>query len=38
MDDGRVRQFFEQSNDEGETWSPWFEGFYTRQSGTDRHE
>ena len=31
LDDGRVRQFFEQSNDGGETWSPWFEGFYTRR-------
>ena len=31
LPDGRVRQFFEQSNDGGETWSPWFEGFYTRQ-------
>ena len=30
LDDGRVRQFFEQSNDGGETWVPWFEGFYTR--------
>ena len=30
LPDGRVRQFFEQSND-GETWVPWFEGFYTRQ-------
>ncbi len=30
LDDGRVRQFFEQSNDDGETWVPWFEGFYTR--------
>lgn len=30
--DGRVRQFFEQSNDGGETWSAWFEGFYTRAS------
>ena len=30
LDDGRVRQFFEQSNDGGETWSPWFEGFYAR--------
>jgi hypothetical protein len=28
--DGRVRQFFEQSNDGGETWVPWFEGFYSR--------
>jgi hypothetical protein len=32
LPDGRVRQFFEQSNDDGETWSPWFEGFYTRKS------
>ncbi len=31
LPDGRVRQFFEQSNDGGETWVPWFEGFYTRQ-------
>jgi hypothetical protein len=31
LDDGRVRQFFEQSTDGGETWSPWFEGFYTRK-------
>jgi len=30
LPDGRVRQFFEQSNDDGETWTPWFEGFYTR--------
>ena len=30
LDDGRIRQFFEQSNDGGETWVPWFEGFYTR--------
>jgi len=28
--DGRVRQFFEQSTDNGETWTTWFEGFYTR--------
>jgi hypothetical protein len=31
LPDGRVRQFFEQSNDSGDTWSPWFEGFYTRK-------
>lgn len=31
LDDGRVRQFFEQSPDGGETWNPWFEGFYTRK-------
>jgi len=32
MEDGRVRQFFEQSTDDGESWAPWFEGFYTRRS------
>jgi hypothetical protein len=32
--DGRVRQFFEQSNDGGKTWQPWFEGFYS-QAATD---
>ena len=31
LPDGRVRQFFEQSNDDGKTWSPWFEGFYSRK-------
>ncbi len=31
LPDGRVRQFFEQSNDGGETWTTWFEGFYTRK-------
>lgn len=31
LPDGRVRQFFEQSNDGGETWTPWFEGFYSRR-------
>lgn len=30
LPDGRVRQFFEQSEDGGKTWAPWFEGFYTR--------
>jgi len=30
LQDGRVRQFFEQSNDDGKTWVPWFEGFYSR--------
>ena len=33
LDDGRVRQYFEQSNDDGETWAAWFEGFYTRKDG-----
>lgn len=32
LPDGRVRQFFEQSNDHGETWQRWFEGFYSRKS------
>ena len=31
LPDGRVRQFFEQSNDGGESWTPWFEGFYSRR-------
>jgi len=31
LPDGRVRQFFEQWSDDAETWSPWFEGFYTRK-------
>jgi len=31
LEDGRVRQFFEQSSDDGETWAPWFEGFYSRK-------
>ena len=31
LPDGRVRQFFEQSNDDGKTWQPWFEGFYSRK-------
>ena len=29
LDDGRVRQFFEQQDDEGQ-WQTWFEGFYSR--------
>ncbi len=32
MPDGRVRQYFEQSNDDGATWQPWFEGFYSRKA------
>ena len=31
LDDGRVRQFFEQSTDEGKTWTPWFDGYYARK-------
>ena len=30
LDDGRVRQYFEQGNEDGTEWTPWFEGFYTR--------
>lgn len=33
LPDGRVRQFFEQSPDDGDTWAPWFEGFYSRKFG-----
>jgi len=33
LPDGRVRQFFEQSTDNGATWVPWFEGFYSRKIG-----
>lgn len=32
LDDGRVRQFFEQSTDNGETWVPWFDGYYQRKT------
>ncbi len=28
LDDGVVQQFFEESIDGGETWYPWFKGFY----------
>lgn len=35
LPDGRIRQFFEQSNDGGETWQPWFEGFYSRAGQSD---
>lgn len=35
LPDGRVRQFFEQSDDGGETWSAWFEGFYSRRPPAD---
>lgn len=29
LEDGRVRQFFEQQ-DENEAWQPWFEGYYRK--------
>ena len=32
LDDGRVRQFFEQFDQEKDGWAPWFEGFYTRKA------
>jgi len=32
LDDGRVRQFFEQYDPDKEEWVTWFEGFYTRKS------
>lgn len=32
LQDGRVRQFFEISQDDGATWATWFEGFYTRKA------
>jgi uncharacterized protein YciI len=31
LDDGRVRQHFEESTDGGETWKTWFEGYYSRR-------
>jgi hypothetical protein len=34
-DDGQVRQLFEPSNDDGVTWTTWFEGFYTRSEDAD---
>ncbi len=36
LQDGRVRQFFEQSNDGGETWVTWFDSYYTRQEEQDQ--
>ena len=35
LDDGRVRQYFEESTDGGATWTEWFEGFYTRMVATE---
>lgn len=31
LDDGRVRQHFEESEDDGATWQESFDGYYTRQ-------
>lgn len=33
LEDGRVRQFFEQYDEATDAWQPWFEGFYTRTEG-----
>lgn len=30
LDDGRVRQLFEESKDNGKTWTTWFDGYYSR--------
>ena len=32
LPDGRVRQFFETSADDGKTWTPSFEGFYVKRT------
>ena len=34
LEDGRVRQFFEESREEN-IWQPWFEGFYARAAPSD---
>ena len=34
LDDGRVRQFFQEQDDEGQ-WQTWFEGFYSRKTAVD---
>ena len=31
LDDGRVRQHWQRSNDKGETWNDVFVGFYTKR-------
>jgi len=30
LPDGRVRQHFEESADDGESWPTWFDGYYSR--------
>jgi hypothetical protein len=30
LPDGRVRQHFEESSDDGKTWEEWFDGYYRR--------
>ena len=34
LDDGRVRQHFEQSTDQGATWSTWFDGYYAKKTSS----
>jgi len=31
LEDGRVRQFFEEVADEEKGWAPWFDGYYTKR-------
>jgi hypothetical protein len=31
LPDGRLRQLFEESTDNGATWNVWFDGYYTRR-------
>lgn len=38
LEDGRVRQFFEQYDPDEEEWVTWFEGFYTRKSESSRED
>jgi hypothetical protein len=35
LPDGRVRQFFEQYDEEKEVWITWFEGFYSHKASDD---
>jgi len=30
LPDGRVRQYFQESSDQGKTWTDWFDGYYSR--------
>jgi hypothetical protein len=30
LPDGRVRQHFQESADDGKTWQEWFDGYYRR--------
>ncbi len=33
LGDGRVRQYIEESVDDGATWATWFDGYYSRTDG-----